>query len=370
MKRLTPRNAYRGEVGQRIASERDEAGRVWCQLFPLGEWHRADFPGGRIELTTKLLSEFIANWKREGSPALPVDYHHEEQDEASGWIEDLRISATGALEGAIKWTDDAAALIKADKYRYLSPTWTMAYVSRTSGEKAGPWLYGAALLNDPFFHSMPRVAASSADADESTHHTNQEKHHMDKKRICAALGLSEDCGDEEVMAAIEAKCKATAAAGEEAGKLTAALKSASDDTAKLMARVTELEAKDAKHAEELFERDFEAAYDEALRAGRQGLPALKETLKATAKVAGLGLDAAKKMMASLPTVPLTETGISGKPTDSVGDAAKQFANEVAEKQKAGLSYVDAVRAVTLSNKALADKAFPLTLTTTNPPAQG
>lgn len=367
MKRLIPRNAFRGEVGQRISIERDAAGRVWCQLFPLGEWHRADFPNGRIELTTELLTEFIANWKREGSPSLPVDYHHDEQNEASGWIEDLRIGASGALEGAIKWTDDAATLIKADKYRYLSPTWTMAYVSRTSGEKAGPWLYGAALLNDPFFHSMPRVAASSADADESTHHPNQEKHMSFLKRMAAALGLPEDTSEDAMVAACEEMKKAKASAGEETGKLTAALKSASDDTAKLMARVAELETKDAKHAEELFERDFESAYDAEFRAGRQGLPALKDTLKATAKASGL--EVAKKWMASLPTVALVETGISGKPTESVGDAAKQFANEVAEKQKAGLSYVDAVRAVTITNKALADKAFATTLTT-NPPAQG
>ena len=36
--------------------------------------------------------------------------------------------------------------------------------NRRTGAKGGPWLYGAALLNDPFYDSMPRVAASAAEA--------------------------------------------------------------------------------------------------------------------------------------------------------------------------------------------------------------
>lgn len=369
MKRLTPRNAYRGEVGQRIATERDEQGRVWCRLFPLGEWHRSDFPGGKLEITTELLQDFVANWKREGSPALPVDYHHEEQAEASGWIEDLRVGVDG-LEGAIKWTDDAAALIKADKYRYLSPTWTMSYVSRTSGEKAGPWLYGAALLNDPFFHSMPRVAASSADADESTHHPNKEQHMSFMKRMAAALGLPEDTSEDAMVAACEEMKKAKASAGESEGKLTAALTAANDSTAKLQARVAELEAKDKKHAEELFERDFEAVFAAGLAEGRTGLPAMKDTLKATAKA--LGLDQAKKLIAAMGSVPLAPVGTAGRPDADTADKSKTAAAKweaiVAEKMKAGASYVDAARAANLEARDVVDAAFTTTLT--NKPAQG
>lgn len=351
MKRL-PLGVFRADVSQRVVVERDAEGRAWQPLFPLGTWHRKDFPGGKMELTPDLFEEFIANWKAEGSPALPVDYEHNETDIASGWIEDLRIASSGELEGAIKWTDAAAAEIKADQRRYLSPTWAMQHTNRQTGEKAGPWLYGAALTNSPFFHSMPRVAASSADADETTHSPTTEKH-MDKKRICAALGMSEDCSDEEVMAALEAKCKAALTASDNEGKLTAALKSASDNTEKLTARVAELEK---KHKDELFERDFEAAFDASLKEGRQGLPALKDTLKATAKA--IGLDEAKKMMAALPGVPMSEKGIGGAgDIDATPeDAVKQIETLVAEKMKAGVKATEAYRLVAAEHPKLALKA--------------
>ena len=60
--------------------------------------------------------------------------------------------------------EPAAAAIKADEKRYLSPTWSMSHANRRTGAKGGPWLYGAALLNDPFYDSMPRVAASDTAA--------------------------------------------------------------------------------------------------------------------------------------------------------------------------------------------------------------
>lgn len=374
MKRLIPANAYRADIGQRLGTERDAAGRVWCQVFPLGEWHRKDFPDGHLNLTADLLAQFIANWRAAGSPALPVDYEHEETGPASGWIEDLRQSPAGELEGAIKWTDEAAADIKADKRRYLSPTWAMQHVDRRTGEPGGPWLYGAALTNSPFYDSMPRVAATATSVAETTQPTQTKERRMLpelKKRMAAALKCAEDCSDEDMVTAIEAKCASQASASDVEGKLTAAVKTAADEAVKLTARIAALEADKAKHEKELFTRDFEAVFEAGLKAGRVGLPAMKDTLRATAEA--MGLPVVKTLIDSMAPVALAPVGVAGAAGGSTGDAAKTAEAEITafveEKMKAGATYIDAMRAANIVKRDVVERAFSST-NSTKPPVQG
>lgn len=348
--------------GLRIATERDAEGRVWCQLFPMGTWHRADFPKEGLELDTRFFEELVEAWKAEGSPALPVDYHHEDQDEAAGWIEDLRITSAG-LEGAIKWTSDAAELIAQDKYRYLSPTWSMTHTVRTSGERGGAWLYGAGLLNDPFFHTMPRVAAS-AEAETAQPNPNKEQHMSFQKRIAAAFGMPEDTSEDALVAAFDSFCKSKASQSETVEKLTAANKSSAAEAAKLAARVEVLEAADKAHKEALFERDFEAVFAAGLAEGRSGLPAMKDVLKATAKAlpAADGLESVKKLIAGMAVLPMKASGIAGTTTGDASDAAKAAKEldaliEARRKETAGLTYHQAARLVQSENKELTARAY-------------
>jgi len=359
MRRTAPKDAYRAEVSFPLGTERDEVGRVWCQLFPLGERHRPDFPGGKLNLTPDVMAAFVANWEKAGCPALPVDYEHDEEGPASGWIENLRVSPSGELEGAIRWTDDAAKDIKADRRRYLSPTWAMQHTDRRTGAKGGPWLYGAALTNTPFFHEMPRVAASHS---ETTHNPNglrAMETAMDKKRICAALGLPEDTDDTAVMEAIEAKC-ATKASNPDADKLRAALTATTEEATKLAARVAALEAEKAKAEAAAFERDVDAL----LALPKAGLPAMAEVVRAHAKA--VGLESAKKLVASLPDVPTAPVGTAGK-EGTKGDAEAELEAFVSEKMKAGMSYVQAMRAAAFEKREAVTAAFESSLKHTTPP---
>lgn len=190
-------NVYRLDAGARVVVTPEGETAAWNQLMPLGRWFRADFPKGGIEVTASMLSTIVANWERAGRPELPVDYNHVEDGPASGWIRQLEVRDSG-LWGLITWTDKARAAIKADELRYLSPTFSLQSMDRRTGQPQGPWLYGAGLLNDPFFDSMPRVAAASNPS------ATQEPHHMNKKMICDALGMPETSTDEEVMASIAA----------------------------------------------------------------------------------------------------------------------------------------------------------------------
>lgn len=341
--------------------ERDAAGRVWCQLFPLGKWARRDFPDGALELTPALFEAFISNWRAGGSPALPVDYEHREDGPASGWIEDLRTGARGELQGAIKWTDDAADDIKADRRRYLSPTWAMQHINRRTGDKGGPWLFGAALTNSPFFDSMPRVAASAASAAQPPTTSNTEalagqEKRMDKKRICAALGLPEDCGDNEVMAAIEAACKSRASACE-TEKLTAAVKTAVEP---LEAKLKAAEEETAKLRAERVTEQAEALITEA-KLGGKPVEAMREFILAAAHRDGI--DAAKKLVAALPAGSLSteEKGLNAKSDDGAekmkAASVEYFAKLEAFAKEQKLPIASATRIFNRDNAELAKRAF-------------
>jgi phage I-like protein len=358
---------FRAYVASPLGVERDDAGRVWCQVFPTGEWARKDFPDGKLDLGPTLFGSFIANWKAAGSPPLPVDYEHKEDGPASGWIENLRIAPSGEMQAAIKWTDEAAADIKADKRRYISPTWAMAHTNRRTGAKGGPWLYGAALTNSPFFDSMPRVAASA-----SPQTNPQQEQSMSLARIAVVLGLNPAASEDVVAASVEelkkSHASALAAAGEESTKLKAANTKAADELAKLAARNVELEKADADNKAAIFQRDFDALFEAGLKEGKSGLPAMKDTLLATAKAMGKdGLETVKKLIAGMGAVATAPAGVAGDDS-SKSDLAK-FEELVSAKMKAGsLKTAEAYRLVTQEHPELAAKVFPSTTSTTPPRA--
>lgn len=391
---------FRAYASSRLSVERDAEGRVWTQLFPLGTWHRSDFPGGKVELTPEFLGQFITSWKAGGSPPLPLDYDHKEDGPASGWIEDLRQSPSGELEGAVKWTDDAAAEIKADKRRYLSPTWSMQHTNRRTGEKGGPWLYGAALLNDPFYDSMPRVAASTGEAERgvdaarkwlkaaivlhekhmsgrapttgpegeksqqqmmdqmmsalaaldsmppvaaSTTPTDPNPQHRSNimneeqlKVLRANLGLADNVSVEGILEATAAKST------ESTEKLTAAVKQAGDLETKLTAanaEITTLKAAADASAKDRFAEQVAAAIKEAKNEGRA-----VDTLVATKMFkAASTIEDVRELLATVSKdVPLVTKGdpVKGGAL-TAADARKTYDAAVDAKVKAGAKYVDA-----------------------------
>lgn len=175
-------------------------GPKWCRLFP-GQTvrFREDFPPEGLRFDLGTFEAFIANWTALGKPELPVDYGHDELGIAAGWISDLRVDAEGHLEALIGWTDRARAAIAAEELAYLSPTFAMEAMSPLSGEMVGPTLYGAALLNTPFLHDLPRVEAGRIP------HQRQRMEFL--KRLTALLGMPEGASEDEVAAAVELACK-------------------------------------------------------------------------------------------------------------------------------------------------------------------
>lgn len=291
----------------------------WNLLFPRGQWYGANLAplGGSINLTDAVFAEMVNNWKAAGGPPLPIWFNHpddsdapsEERKKAAGWFEDLRIGTDG-LEALTRWTPNARAHIQADEYRYFSPEWAQQHTDRRTGEKRGWWLYGAALLNDPFFNELPRVAAA-----DSTHPTPKEEQMTPemKKRLCAALGLPETTPDEEVLVAVEAKVKTeppdkTQAKLKEHAELVAA--PLRETLAAATKRVEALEALNAKLETERFAAEAKALCEELVKAG-QVLPAHTEKVVAFAKKTSLA--EAREVYGALPKTPPArgELGFAG-----------------------------------------------------------
>lgn len=181
-------------------------GPKWCRLFP-GHTvrHREDFPREGIAFDDSFFDSVIAGWTSLGKQRLPVDYAHDEAGIAAGWIVDMRKDVAGNLEVAIEWCARARAAIIADELAFLSPTFALEYASPLTGQNIGPTLFGAALLNTPFLHDLPRVTAGrKGTAMEFL------------KKVCAMFGLADDMSEEECLTAASEKLKAMRPADEPA----------------------------------------------------------------------------------------------------------------------------------------------------------
>lgn len=375
----------RADAGMRLPA----SDAKWCALFPRGGWHH--HTGGDIEFTDELAAAFIASWKAAGSPPLPITLHHVPDDidvvakrtagEAEGWIEDLRIGEGDiALEGAVAWTDPAKALIKADRWRYLSPEWSMQHTDRRTGAVGGPWLYGAALLNDPFFHSMPRVAASQQPT--PTHHTpsahQAKEQHMSMQRIRATFRLADGATDattaDEAEKLVAANARLTAEKAELEAKLTAATKDGSDKLAGLASAVEKLTASNAEFAKKLADAEaqrataeLDALFASATREGK----VVSDTLRASVREVAthLGFAKAKALVDQLPKSVAIDTelghgaGVEPAPADYAALKAA-YDKDLDERIKAGAKTLEATRQLRIEGKHAAYlKASSTTFTT-------
>lgn len=147
-----------------------EAGQPVIQLLPDGSFAARDGRPGSLtknRLTTWTLSPDVAatvleKWRSRLTP-LVIDYEHQSLNTrengrpapAAGWIESLTYEPGKGLFAAVKWTDAAAAYIKADEYRYISPVFSFDPKTGAVLE-----LKSAALTNTPALDGLATVAAS------------------------------------------------------------------------------------------------------------------------------------------------------------------------------------------------------------------
>ena len=247
------------------------------QMLIDGESYHGD---EHLNFTADSIQQIIANFEARSGAELPIRHGSHDTTLAAGWITGLTSVVDGdhvRLFATVKWTDDAAADIKGDKLRYISPEIVLNYPSKTDGNSQGMTLVGAALLNDPHIEDQPpviafaeavdigeviclqAVAASVAASDELSEgdKLSQEDQQM-REQLITILGLAPEATDDEILTAIKSlanpeqppeqaeQAAATAAKLAEAQadivKLSAVAETSSADVIRLTAEVEKLNA--------------------------------------------------------------------------------------------------------------------------------
>lgn len=356
-------------------------GKKWNVLFPRGTWHGRNLKsiGGSITLDDKMFEEVIANWAAAGKPKLPIRKTHlhlvkddPALQESFGDLEDFRITAAG-LEALTDWNDDGRALVKSRKFRSWSPEWHPSHEDRRTGEAKGWWLSGTALTNDPFFHTMPPVAATTAPAAGSSTDPNpNQEQHMTKEQLqkmALSLGLKADATVEEVLKA-QAEVGVKLAAAETERKALVATTSPEALNA-LIATALEpmkveqkkLSDENAKLKAENLAKDVETLIADGKRQGK----ALEPLRKLIVAAASRSLDEAKELIAGIAsTVPLTAAGYDLKTEGMLTAQAASDKLTVIANENAAKGIAAPMEVAMQQHPDLAKAAQPLTQSVSNP----
>lgn len=276
----------------------------WIQLTPAGpEITGRDGRSWRLSDPDAVAARTAA----EAQPiVIDIDHASEtrpagEPAPAQGWIEAVEVR-DGALWGRVSWTAAGRALMAAEAYRYVSPTFLFDRATREIVR-----LTSAALVHRP---NLQLQALNSQD--DETEETVQ----MDKA-ICEALGLAANATAADAVVAI------TALKAEQAKALNAAahpdperfVPRADHDLA--LNRITAFEA-DEKARQETA---ITAAVDAAIAAGKVA-PASREYHVATCKA--VGIEKFQAMVGAMPAI-----AARGEPTPKPAGGTAKLTDEQA-----------------------------------------
>lgn len=123
-----------------------------------------------------------------------IDYEHQTlkgvQAPAAGWVKELMLK-DGTIAARVEWTPVARQYLENKEYRYLSPV-----VSVRKADSKATDLHSLALTNTPAIEGMtPLVNSLNFEGGQF----NMEL----LKKLAQLLGLAEDAGEEEIIAALE-----------------------------------------------------------------------------------------------------------------------------------------------------------------------
>lgn len=160
------------------------------------------------QFAAKLIARFEQN-----QADTAIDYEHQmlaaktngQPSPAAGWFSKLEyISGDGLYAIDVRWTERAAAMLKAGEYKYISPVFVF---NPDTGEVYA--LLNFALTNNPALDFLPPLAALSAQfaalgLGDSTLSTTKENSTMQRLAILKAIGLDESTSDDSALTAIAA----------------------------------------------------------------------------------------------------------------------------------------------------------------------
>ncbi|MER9545607.1 phage protease [Mesorhizobium sp. M0437] len=183
------------------------------RLVPSGKFEARD--GRKFDSGNRANQEAIVARTRQyhATTDMVVDYDHQSvfgvkdgvggTAKAAGWVKELQVRDDG-IWGRVAWTPSAAAAIKAEEYRYLSPV-----IPHRKADGRVLLILNVALTNTPAL-DLEAAAASAVFANLSEKGTEMDK-------ILTALGLPKGTGEDAVLSAIQALLTSSTALARAAG---------------------------------------------------------------------------------------------------------------------------------------------------------
>lgn len=155
------------------------------QILRVGSFQHPKY--GEFDITTAILAEMKRNFDAHiRGIDIALDYFHESDKKASGWLRDLTLSEDGEeLWGDVDWTLNARKMLSERELRYFSPDFAFEWTDPESGKTYNNVLFGGGLTNRPFVKDMAAIVASEERENEMT------LAELEKK----ILKLAEDIGD-------------------------------------------------------------------------------------------------------------------------------------------------------------------------------
>lgn len=127
------------------------------QVLRAGEFSHPEY--GDFKVSTEDLAAMVRNFdERVRGTDIAIDFAHESEHEAAGWIQKLYLKENGTeLWAEVKWTPTGQKALVDREYRYLSADFAFAYRHNETKSEYGPTLFGAGLTNRPFVKNMAAV---------------------------------------------------------------------------------------------------------------------------------------------------------------------------------------------------------------------
>jgi len=178
----------------------------WIHGLPLGEYAHPVF--GKIQVTVDRAKRFADNVKAKIRGIDPsINYNHNNQDVASGWVKDAESRADG-LWLFVEWTAAAVEKIKNKEYRYFSAEYQDSWENPATKTKHQDVLVGGALTNRPFMKNLLPINLSensisyAFDLVEAINKAKEDNKgdDMDLKKLNELLGLPADTTQEVAFA--------------------------------------------------------------------------------------------------------------------------------------------------------------------------
>jgi phage I-like protein len=134
---------------------------VQVQVLRVGAWEHPWY--GTMIITPNTLADMIKNFKDNVKRQdLPIDYFHESDKEAAGWVKDLTLSDNGQeLWASVQITPKCAQMLADKEIRYFSADFYFDWTDPETGVSYKNVLNGGGFVNRPFVKDMQPITELS-----------------------------------------------------------------------------------------------------------------------------------------------------------------------------------------------------------------